>query len=128
MAKRMDKSKVKVRIGDLDTVVSLRFRTLNEPNFGDVDFDEDFTDHIDVWSSVNTKSGVTIFNGVNTEVVISHEIVIRYEDGITAEMWIELEGGILLDIEKVENINEDYEFLSIMCSLSGDKDKASTRL
>lgn len=132
MAKRFDKAKSKVRIGDLDTMVKIRMRNISEPKFGTVDFGEEFSDHIDVWASVTTAKGKaegrSLFAEVNQETLVTHTVDIRYEPGINSEMWIELEGSILLDIVKTENIDNDFEFLRIVCTERGATDKEAAQV
>lgn len=104
----------KVCIGDLNDVIKLQTRDITEPIFDVVDFDENFTDLPDVFAKVETASGKTIFDGVNTDVNITHMITIRFDAVITAETWVEFEGR-RLDIIDTEDLEERHEWLLLMC-------------
>ena len=109
-------------IGDLSTVVFLLERGITEPGFGGADFGEDFPEARDAWALVQTVSGRTRFNGVDTDLVISHEITIRYDSTVTAETWIQLPDGDRLDIVEVEDVNEDHLFLVLQCMGRGTQE------
>lgn len=108
----------KICIGDLNKEIKIQDRAIAEPLFNTVDFDETFTDNATVWASVNTVSGKTFFDGVNSDVNITHEIFIRYDVTVTTESWVELSGR-RIDILKVEDLEERNEFMRLICTERG---------
>jgi len=127
MSTRENASKRKIQVGDLDQPVNLRYRDLQEPAFDEADLGLSFSEHIEVMARIKTTSGKTYFDGVNAETAITHVIDIRYEEGVNSLMWIELLNGSILDILDVENLDEDYQFLRLVCTDQGERAKASTR-
>lgn len=127
MSARDNAAKRKIRIGDLDKPISIRHRDLEEPAFGEADLGLDFSDHIDVMARIKTVSGKTYFDGVNQELPITHNIDIRFEEGVTSLMWIELQSGSVLDILSVEDLDEDEQFLRLVCTDQGERGKAAAR-
>ena len=125
---RINSPRRKVSIGDLKTIISIRYRELAEPSFGDVDIDEKFSDHIDVWAKVVSRSGNTMFGGVTSDIPITHSVYIRYESGVNTTMWIELEDGTLLDILDKEDLDEEKEFLKLVCSKRGSRENVAARI
>lgn|SRR5512139_1880929 len=107
-----------VTTGELNKQVTLQNRAIVPPIFGSADFDESFSTTATVWASIKTKAGKTIFDGVNQDVRITHEIIIRYDSTVTAETWIEFEGK-KIDIVQVEDINEEHAFLRLLCNYRG---------
>ena len=108
-------------VGDLDRRVILSERKITEPGFGETDFGEDFPDSREVWAQVATFAGRVLFNGVDTDTLISHEVSIRYSDSVTSETWVQLkdERGTRLDVVKVENLDERNEFMLLLCKSRG---------
>jgi SPP1 family predicted phage head-tail adaptor len=95
---------------------------MKAPVFGDTNYTEDFDRKVkEIWAAIKTVTGKVIFDGVSTDISISHEIFIRWDSGITSENGIELSDGRLLDIINVEDFEERQEFLRLMCSIRGDK-------
>lgn len=118
--KKIRRKSRSVCIGDMNTLIKLQNRNITPPLFGDPDFDEEFTDVAEVWAMVNTVSGKTVFDGVNTDINVTHEIYIYYDATVTAETWVELNGK-RLDIvpNGVENLEERDEFLKLTCTERG---------
>lgn len=108
-------------IGDLKDQIILHVRDLTEPVFGEVDATEDFNKISNVWASIKTTSGKAFFAGISGDVSVTHEISIRYRDDVSAETWIELKTGSLLDIVAIENLEEKDEWLRLQCSERGSK-------
>ncbi|KKN52110.1 hypothetical protein LCGC14_0615840 [marine sediment metagenome] len=125
---RINSPRRKVSIGDLKTIVSLRYRELAEPSFGDVDIDEAFSDHIDVWAKVVSRSGTEMFGGVTSDIPITHTVYIRYESAVNTTMWVELGDGTLLDILDTEDLDEENEFLKLVCSKRGSRENVAARI
>jgi len=128
MSKRIDSKSRSNRIGRLDSMVVLRYRDLKAPTFGAVDFDAELSDHIELEARVRSSTGSKMFRGVAADIRITHFITIRYVEGVSDEMWIELYGGKLLDILNVENLDEQDRWLVLTCSKRGDKNLASARV
>jgi hypothetical protein len=104
--------------------ITLQNRSIAPPKFGTPDFDETFSDDLDVQAIVKTIRGKTFFDGVSTERLITHEMCIQYEDGVTdsdtvtSETWI-LFKGRRMDVLSVENCCEDDKVLILTCSDNG---------
>jgi len=122
---RIKRKHRKVCIGDLDSVITLQDRALTAPVSG-VDATETFTDsNTDVWAMVQTNSGETIFDGVNTDINVTHTITISFIIGITSETWITL-GLKRIDILSVENLEERDEWLVFKCTDRGTATNEAT--
>lgn len=98
--------------------ITLQNRSIVQPLFGGVDFDERFDGDNDVQAIVKTIKGKTFFDGVNTESVITHELLIEFIDGVTAETWV-LFKGRRLDVLNVINCCEEDEILTLVCNERG---------
>lgn len=112
------RKKRQVCIGDMDEQIILQDRGIGEPLFGSVDFDEDFTNIATVWAAINTVSGKTFFDGVNTETNITHEFFIRFDASVSAETWVEWNSR-RFDILDAENYEERSEFMKLICAERG---------
>jgi len=108
-------------LGDLRQRVKLHDRDIQVPKFGDPDFTEEFSGTKIVWASVKTIMGQTIFTGANVDVALSHEIIIRFDERVNSETWIEFEGNNL-NIVNVEDLDERHDFMRLRCMKRGDKD------
>ena len=110
----------KVCIGDLDTLIILQSRDIEAPVFDAVDFDENFTDFPDpVWALVETAIGKSVFDGVDTDVNITHKITIRFDTTVTSETWIQFDDGRRFDVQFTENMEERNEWLLMFCTVRG---------
>lgn len=123
---KIKRPKRQVCVGDLDTMITLQDRDITPPPFGDPDFDENFTDTGDVWAMVKTVSGKTWFDGVSTDINITHEIYIYYDPTVGAETWVLLNGR-RLDILDVDNLDERDEFLKLTCIDKGPATKEANK-
>ena len=117
----------KLCIGDLKDRVQLQLRTIREPQFGQTEFDLEFKSDKEAWASIKTKVGKTFFDGVSTDIALTHEIFLRYDAEITAETWIELQDDRLLDIVAVEDFEERHEYLRLLCRERGPKEFEATQ-
>lgn len=115
----------KVCIGDLNTEIKIQGRTILPPVFGNPDFNETFVDNSTVWAMVNTGGGKTFFDGVGTDINISHYVYIRFDSTVTAESWVELNSR-RLDILVVEDLEERNEFMKLTCSDRGSNTLGAT--
>jgi SPP1 family predicted phage head-tail adaptor len=110
--------------GDLDTEIHLKDRQIVAPSFdpltGEIDanFTESFGSSTDltVWSAIKTVNGKVMFNGVGTDqVTLTHQIYIYFDPTVTSESWVILDETRMLDIMKVEDLDEKHEFLVLFC-------------
>ncbi len=113
-------------VGDLDKRIILHTRSIRSPNQGAVDFTEKFSESVEVWAKIVTATGKTIFDGVNTDLNITHEIYVRWRDGLTAETWIEHKAK-LFDIIVAEDFEEDQDYFKLSCSMRGARTKGSAQ-
>lgn len=131
--RRLGKGKTVIRrryrqitIGDMKDRITLHNRSIVEPDLAEYDFKEDFSPSKEVWASINTTTGKTLFTGVNVDVAITHEVHIRYDPCVTSETWLEHE-SVLLDIAHVEDFEERHEFMSLLCVERGPKSVPSAQ-
>lgn len=107
-------------IGDMRERIDIHDRNMQAPVFGSSDLTEKFASTKTVWANIKTISGQTVFV-VNVDIALSHEIIIRYDENVGSESWIEYRGNNL-KIVTVEDLDERHEFLKLRCSSRGDKD------
>ncbi len=112
----------KICLGDLRTRVTLSNREITEPIFGQTDFGEDFPAPKVVWSMVRTINGRNIFNGVDTDIALSHEITIRYDTTIDAQTWVQFTDGTRLDVIDVQDYEERNEYMVLLCRARGTQE------
>ncbi len=112
----------KICVGDLSTVVTLETRAITEPVFGETNFSETFSAPKQTWAMIRTVNGRTIFNGVDTDIAISHEITIRFDSSVTSETWVRLLDGTRLNVIDVQNYEERSEYLVLLCNARGDQE------
>ena len=112
------KKRRKVCVGDMRDVVILQNRNITPPIFNTVDFDESFepinATNNESLALVETTTGKTFFDGVNTDTPITHIIYIMYDSTVTAETWVEFEGR-RIDILAVEDFDERHMFMKLTC-------------
>lgn len=111
---KIRRKKRQVCIGDMQDEIIIQNRSIVAPEFGKTNFDENFTPNVTVWSAIETVTGKTFFDGVNTDTPITHIIYIFFDSTVTAESWIEFEGR-RIDILKVEDFEERHEFMLLTC-------------
>lgn len=124
---KIKRKKRQACIGGMNDRIVLQGRAIKPPIFGDPDFDETFTDNSTVWATINTVTGKTFFDGVNTDIPITHSIIIEFDTTVTTEIWIELEDGRRVDILSVENLDERSEFMRLTCTDRGNKTVEATK-
>ena len=130
MGGRCVKVRIKKRmycVGDLDTEIGLENRSISSPLFEAIDFTESFTPASTVWAGITTMSGNTFFDGVNTETLITHKVVVVYDETITAETWIVLDGTRRLDILDTQDVDEQKEFMLLVCTERGLVSRAASQ-
>lgn len=122
---KIRKKSKKVCIGALNRKIIIYTRSIITPTSGAIDFDESLLEAKTVWAMVEPTTGTTLFDGTNTDQVISHKIYIRYSPNLTPEKWVEfpsVNGGanVYLDIVNVENLDESNLYYLLRCNLRGD--------
>ena len=65
---------------------------------------------------MKTVAGKVFFDGVNVDVAVSHEILVRYDPSVTSETWILLKDGRRLDVVNVEDLEGRHEYLRLLCN------------
>lgn len=121
--------KRKICTGDLKNLITIQTRTLTSNGFEDVDYDEVFTQVIQVWAAIKTTRGFQSFNDVGTiQNNITHKIYIRFSADftITSEDWLDFEGERYL-IRDIENLEERNEYLLLYCVKKGDNTKLANK-
>ena len=109
----------KVCFGDLNRKIKLYIRTLTAPDdSGEVDYEQTFSGERTVWSSVQTSSGKDIFDGTNMIGTASHFFYIKYISGLTSEDMVEWQSENYR-ILRLENLDENNEYMKLYCSLRG---------
>jgi SPP1 family predicted phage head-tail adaptor len=127
VTKEILKRKTRVScIGDLSERVKLHDRNMQVPEFGSADFSEKFSGTKTVWANINTAAGKVFFTGASIDVGLTHEIIIRYDEAVTSETWIEFDDRNL-KIVSVENLDERSEFMKLRCTDRGDKDLGASQ-
>lgn len=101
-------------------------RNLTAPAFQAVDFEEEFEDNGDAYAAIDTVTGKTFFDGVNTDSPVTHEIYIVFDTTVTAQSWVEFDSR-RIDILKVENFEERNEFMLLTCVERGLISRAGSR-
>ena len=117
---KIRKKKRQICVGDLRDSITIQNRSITPPLSG-VDFTETFDGDRPIPAMVNTVSGKTFFDGVNTETPITHKVGFRYDETITAESWILLKDNRRLDILNLENLDERDEWMMATCVDRGAK-------
>jgi len=115
----------KVCTGDMRDEIILQNRAIT-PVISSVDFVEDFVTNTTVFALVKTVKGDMAFDGIDTEVDVSHHFYIRFLSGITAETWISFQ-STRFNILDVENLDNRQEFLLLRATDRGDDAKAASR-
>ena len=123
----------KICAGDLNRLVRIKDRQIGTPMFDestgllDVDFSENFgvDQDLEIWVGIKTVNGKTIFNGVGTDqVTLTHELLLYHDSAITAESWIVMDDGRLLDIIKIEDFDEQSVYMRLLCVERGSGEAA----
>lgn len=119
--------KCKYRVGDLKWWITLRDRALKGVVSGE-SFTEEFTDKpLDVQAKIETLTGKTVFDGSGIERAVSHRFVIRYDEAVTNQTWIEFKAKNF-NIVTFENVDEEDEWLVLLVEERGASDKVVNHL
>lgn len=119
---RLTRKRRRVPIGDLDTKIFVEDRLQSAPSFGTVDAAMTFGAHpeaTEIWAKVETKAGKTVFDGIDSDRRITHEVSFRKLTGVTAETWLRLQDGTRLDIVDIEDLDTRGEFQIAVCEATG---------
>jgi len=118
--KKTKPKKLKICRSAFNKTVVIQDRAIQNPGQNSVDYSMKLTDTLTVRAMVETVSGVTQFDGTNTERDITHRITVDYKANavISAENYARI-GQTELDIVTVENVNEDNKYLRLRCALRG---------
>lgn len=111
--KKIRKKKRQYCAGDLVDEVIIEDRNIT-PVLEGVDFGEEFTEKYKAMAAINTVSGKTFFDGINTEINVTHIIGLRFDATVTAECWINFNGR-RIDILDLENLDERNEWMEATC-------------
>ena len=133
VCKRIRGRKQVICIGDLDRLITIKDREIQEP--GSVDntnkyyFTEAFGNAYspEVWAMRISVNGKTVFDEVNVETIVTDEYYIRYDPQITAEYWIE-DNGERFDIITTQDIDGDNEYMKLNCTNRGLSTNSNTGL
>ncbi len=121
--KRITKKADIVCVGNLDELITLYTRDIQPPT--NVKYTEKLSGGIDVWAMVKTTAGTEIFDSTNQLIGnATHQFIIRYDDTITAEHWLEFDTRYF-DVLDIEKLNENKRFMILRCSERG---KTSSRV
>ena len=118
----------KVCLGDLNKRIELQERAMTEPTFGaEAEVTETFDSCREKWAKIDTVAGRTVFNGTTgRDVAVTHQIYVRHDATVTTETWVKLADGRRLDILLLENLDEDGEFMKLICSDKGASAKIAS--
>lgn len=117
-----------VCLGSMDKIIIIHSRDMKAPAFGETNFTEDLERKVkEVWASIKTAAGKVIFDGVSTDVSVTHQIFIRHDPDITSENWIELPDTRLLRIINIQNFDESDKFMELLCNIRGPKNLGASR-
>ena len=119
---RIGRNKVKVAIGNLDSRISIHDKSITPPLFGSSDYVTKFSGK-KVWALVNSVSGRTIFNGVDQDINVTHDIYVRFDTTISAQNIVELGPNEYVDVLDVEDFENRHRFLKLTCVALGATDK-----
>lgn len=114
----------KYNVGDMRERISLNLRNIQEPDFGSANFEQTFTEIVEVWAFVKTfdavGSGQKIFDDVDIGSQPTHLFVIRYYPDLTSEEVIKWMDNNY-EIVKIIDPEERHEYLELYSKLLGDE-------
>jgi len=118
--------KLRICRSAFNKTVAIQNRAIETPKQNSVDYSVKLTDVLTVRAKIQTVRGVTLFDGVNTDRVVSHIITIDYKSNpvISMENYARI-GQTELVIIDVENVNEDNKYLRLRCALRGSNTLAA---
>ena len=81
-----------------------------------------FPNAVTVKARVCTVTGVKVFDDTNTEIEITHKVIMNFVAGITSEKWIKI-GNKRIKIVTVDDCDAEGEILILMCTERGNEAK-----
>lgn len=124
---KIRRKKRRACVGDLTDLISIQNRNVTAPDFNSADFNADFSDEANVWAGINTVHGKTFFDGVSTEVNITHEILIHFDETVTSSSWVLFESR-RFDILDTEDLDERHEYMILTCAETGKTSREGSKL
>jgi len=115
---KIRKKKQQVCIGDLIDRVTLQTRALTAPTGGSAFYTLDFTG-TEIWAMIETREGTDLFDGVDEQRLITHNVYVNFDSAITAESWLLMESTERLDILQVVNLDQRSLFMKLVCTDRG---------
>lgn len=110
---------------DVDVEEPLLTTPANFQNDAPILFQDDvpmlFSEAADVWAMIETARGVTMFDRMNVERVLSHRIYLYFDQRVidaVDDIWVRFNGN-LLDIIDAQDFEGRGEFLELSCSFKG---------
>lgn len=129
---KAQRRRMRACIGDLSERLLIENRVLTPPSSGVASAGFTFSAHneaTEVWAVVETTQGTTLFDDVaGLDRTVTHHIIIRWLDGISAETWLRLDDGRRLDILSVADLDERGTFLEILAAETGLNTQAASGL
>jgi SPP1 family predicted phage head-tail adaptor len=125
---RLKKKRRLVNVGHMRDRITFQNRSLEPPDHGLSDFDLAFSDDTERWAAVNTVTGKTLFDGVQGDVPVTHEILTRFDSTVTSETWVILSTGERIDILTADPLDERREFMLLKCRETGSSTTEAAKL
>ena len=111
----------KVCFGDLNRKIILHVKSINAPETpSDFDYNQVFTSPVTVWAAIQTITGKEIFDGINLIGTVTHVFYIKFKSGLTTESFLEYNSNYY-KILRLEDLDLNNEYMSLSCSIRGDK-------
>lgn len=122
LCRKIRTTRRQICIGDKNHRITLEDRNIEPPVAGSVDFSENFKNTIMVWASIETPRGKVFFDGVSTDIPVTHIIGITFDSAVSAnKTWVKLENNNRLRILEAENLGERSEDMMLTCTDRGAK-------
>jgi SPP1 family predicted phage head-tail adaptor len=111
----------RVCFGDLNRQIILNIRSIDAPETpNDFDYGQVFTVPTTVWAAIQTTNGKELFDGVNLIGTVTHIFYIKYVAGLTSESFVEYDSRYFRML-RLENLDENNEYMALLCTERGDK-------
>lgn len=126
---KLQRTKTKVCVGNLDKYVSIYARNIAtplNPLDDEPDYREVFTLIYQGWAMVQTPRGPNVFDDINIDNSLTVNFYIRYIDGITSQNWVIYDDN-RYDILRVTDFEKNKLFLKLACVLKGSVDKEASK-
>lgn len=101
-----------MRAGRLRHRITIQQKSVSQDAYGEED--ATWSTYLQTWASVEPLEGREYMEGRAQAQAVSHRVLMRHRDGVTAEMRV-LHGSRVLQIESVLNTRERDEELELMC-------------